>query len=136
MLAKQRSNIDAYQHHQQSGCAHQHRQLLADDAEQSALKMGGIPKIQVPPVVLAVVLLKSKVPGQRVKLSRSRRTAHPGTKADHTLQTVVKKWIGRRIRGETAQAGERNPRRLRDSAEDSGKLSRRHADHRELMAID
>ena len=75
MLAKQRRDIDAHQQHEQNGGAQQDGQLLADDAEQSALEMRGISQVQIPSVVLIVVLLSGERPRQRVQLGLPR--SHP-----------------------------------------------------------
>ncbi len=64
MLSKERRDVDAHQHHEKNGCSEEDRQLLANDAKKSSLKMCGVSQVQIPSVVFAIVLLARESCGQ------------------------------------------------------------------------
>jgi hypothetical protein len=45
VLAKQRSDVDAYQEHEKDGSAKEYRNHLADGAEEAAFKMSGVAEV-------------------------------------------------------------------------------------------
>lgn len=99
--------------------------------------MRGIAQVQIPMAVIAAGL-EGKGMGQCVNLGRCYGVAHSGAKADGNLQAVVRleQRIGRRINGEIAQSGERDPCCLRNAAEDSSELARCNTNHGEFVAIE
>ena len=71
--------------------------FCANHAEQSALEVGCVIQIQIPPVVGAVVLLRGKAPCQGVQFRRRGCVIHARAKTNHNLQAVVEQRIGGRI---------------------------------------